>query len=572
MERIVRHITEKLTAQLPRFREWYTPDDLQVLDIPSFITERVILDMHQNLNESVTLPETEWADMEADSVRYAWMNFLEAIKTEVRMPESNASSMLETAVSDSLELATQPRKSIPEILFDKDDTLTVEELKKRIRYVTVGRALAAALIRYMEKKSKKTLTLDSCKKIVARIDDKLVESFTPLDWAKELEPLFVLAGPSVDTELFRIFFEDKKLKKYSSLFVHLNKSLNRTEFIDFMSSASQDMQIDETKKPSNVQKKAMKKSDRPKKSVNKPDAEDDEKKYSGEEFIPDDSILSSFQKRRVDSIFEEDDMESELTGDYDETEDETPLNSKFELDQDEPDTPDESDNQGDTIYKEMNLKKSAEEMPGKFREEEKGEDPEKMEQDLLSKWKAIAGEEDSDETEIDDLSETEKPRGKNEAGVESVDLYNETEDEEDIPIWRAFLEREDLDSFVEDEGQEETESKNRKRKDGKEELADRLTDQFFGSYDTDEQGGEQDSNHLLRWLADEKNRFVENIFSGSERAFDEAIEDIASFDDWKHAAKYIKEEVYNRNRIDIFDEVAVDFTDRLHTFFIENKS
>jgi len=568
MERTVRHITEKMTAQLPRFREYYTPDDLQVLDIPSFIIERVILEMHQNLGESVHPPATEWANMEGDSVQFAWKNFLEAIKAEVRMPESFAAPLFETAVADSLELATQPRNAIPDILYGNETVLSINQLKRRLRYVTVGRPLAAALVRYMEKKGKEDLKLEECKAIISKVDDKLISSYNTLDWAKELEPLFVLAGPSVDTDLFRLYFEDKGRKKLAKIFDRLNKSLNRTEFIEVMSSPEQ---ILEEIEEDYVE---LKKEERPDDSdeIDKVEPVSTDQK-SEDESEEEDSILSSFQMRRSD--FSEAEQEVEDEPDVQPVSDETDseeeaLHTRFQFDEDE----DEEDDS--TIYKELRLEKSSEdeEVGGKS-----GKTGKNLDQDLLSKWRAIGGGKDtpedepdeenvrkvrkSDITEPDDLAETDLPEDEEDVGIESIELYNETDDEEDVPIWRAFLEREDL-SSVEEEKEPEKESP-----EPKEEVADKLSERFFGMYDESEASL---AESLQSQISDERERFVSEIFSGSERAYEEAIENIAILDDWKSASKFIKDEIFNRNHIDIFDEVAVDFTDRLHTFFKEKKS
>ncbi|MFO7800190.1 hypothetical protein [Rhodohalobacter sp.] len=558
MERTVRHITEKLTAQLPRFREYYTPEDLQVLDIPAFITERVILEMHQNLSESVNPPETEWADMDGDSVRFAWKNFLEAIKTEVRMPASYAAPLLETAVADALDLATQPRRAIPEILFGNDEVLTVKDLKKRIRYITVGRPLAAALIRYMEKKSKTELKISECKRIIAQIDDKLIHSFNSLDWAKELEPMFVLAGPSVDTDMFRLYFEDKGQKKISRLFDQLSKSLNRTEFIEVMSSpdhllddeeVTSDVKSNKTEAVSGAESKASKRSKKEKEV-------DDE-----------DSILSSFRKQR----------DEETGGDTrkGEEDSEEEIHSKFKLDKQE----DSTDNNKASKTKKLDAGESTREIRRDILKlDDEDEDPDKLHSDLLSKWRAISGGESANtksvkeksESEVEDLAETDRPDEEEDAGVESIELYNETDDEEDVPIWRAFLEREDLSSVVEDEDSGDSKSKSVEAE--KLQLADKLADSFFGSYDEDDdENSGATAEELMKWISDERDRFVDGIFSGSEKAYEESLEDIALLDDWKSASRFIKDEVFNRNHIDIFDEVAVDFTDRLHTFFKERK-
>jgi hypothetical protein len=552
MERTVRHITEKLTAQLPRFREYYTPEDLQVLDIPHFITERVILEMHQNLSESVNPPETEWADMEGDSVRFAWKNFLEAIKAEVRMPASYAAPLLETAVADALELATQPRSAIPEILFGNDETLTVKELKKRIRYITVGRPLAAALIRYMEKKSKTELKISECKKIIAQIDDKLIHSFNSLDWAKELEPLFVLAGPSVDTDMFRVYFEDKGRKKISKLFDQLSKSLNRTEFIEVMSSPDHLLDDEEVAADAKSNNSEAASGTESKTSKNRKEDEDDDE----------DSILNSFRKRRDEHPEEEEDSEKEI-------------HSKFKLDKKE-DMADKK--KGGKIEKLDPMESTREIRRDILKLDDEDEDPEKLESDLLSKWRAISGDDtpkkkkvkEKSDSEVEDLAETDRPDEDEDAGVESIELYNETDDEEDVPIWRAFLEREDLSRVVEDEDSADSRAKSVEAE--KLQLADKLADSFFGSYDEDdEKNSEATAEELMKWISDERKRFVNGIFSGSEKAYEESLEDIALLDDWKSASRFIKDEVFNRNHIDIFDEVAVDFTDRLHTFFKERK-
>ena len=564
MERTVRHITEKLTAQLPRFREYYTPEDLQVLDIPAFITERVILEMHQNLSESVNPPETEWADMDGDSVRFAWKNFLEAIKAEVRMPASYAAPLLETAVADALELATQPRSAIPEILFGNDETLAVKDLKKRIRYITVGRPLAAALIRYMEKKSKTELKISECEKIIAQIDDKLIHSFNSLDWAKELEPLFVLAGPSVDTDMFRLYFEDKGLKKISKLFDQLSKSLNRTEFIEVMSSP--DHLLDDEEAPADVKSdssKAVSAAESKTSKSSKKEKEDDEEG---------DSILNSFRSRRD----EQSEADKKSVGSSKEEEgSDKEIHSKFKLDKQE----DIADNNKDSKIKKLDARESTREIRRDILKlDDEDEDPDKLHSDLLSKWKAISGEDsakkksakEKSESEVEDLAETDRPDEEEDAGVESIELYNETDDEEDVPIWRAFLEREDLSSVAEDEDSADSKSKSVEAE--KLQLADKLADSFFGSYDDDDdENSEATAEELMKWISDERERFVDGIFSGSEKAYEESLEDIALLDDWKSASRFIKDEVFNRNHIDIFDEVAVDFTDRLHTFFKERK-
>lgn len=565
MERLIRQITEQLTEKLPSDREFYNPEDLQVLDIPEFITERVVLEMNHNLAESLAPPSTEWANMDANAVQFAWKNFIEAIRAEVRMPASYAKSLFEAAVGDTIELAMRPRQSIPETLFGPDQELTIAQVKKRIRYITVGRQLAAALVRYMEKKEKKSLTLSDCREIVAKVDEKLISGYNSLDWAKETEPLFLLAGPKVDTELLRVFFEDKNRPRIAAKFDSLNTNVNRTGFIEILSAPDIDPETGKETKPLD-EKPAVKVPEEtegglePKKAPEKKDL-----------FIPDDSILGSFQKRRTGSWLED----PEEGEDYEEYEDsaagekadgkESVLHERFRFDEEEAEAISESDagdaddaeipgqkNEPGILYDEMSLKREEE-----SEEEDEGDiglprfDPE-----ILKKWQTIGGMYQDDDEPV--LSETEKPEDEDEP-VE-IELYNETDDEEDVPMWRAFLEREDLSKVKEEE--EEFDA------DITEEEA-----QFDYSSEKAEEPdtGDLDSK-LDRWIGNERGRFISEIFGGSEAAYEDALANVADMDDWKSASRYIQKEVFNRNGIDLFDEVAVDFTDRLHTFFIENKS
>lgn len=76
---------------------------------------------------------------------------------------------------------------------------------------------------------------------------------------------------------------------------------------------------------------------------------------------------------------------------------------------------------------------------------------------------------------------------------------------------------------------------------------------------------------LEEWLVLDRQRFIEVIFGGAESAYDLAIEDLESILDWKLASRYIEKEIFSRNMIDMFEETAIDFTDRLQSYFIEYK-
>lgn len=89
---------------------------------------------------------------------------------------------------------------------------------------------------------------------------------------------------------------------------------------------------------------------------------------------------------------------------------------------------------------------------------------------------------------------------------------------------------------------------------------------------TKEDASEAEIEELSKLLETDREVFVDEIFRGSERAFDEAIEDIAAYDSWRGVSEYIEKNVFKRNLVDMYSEAAVDFTDRLQTYFLKKQN
>jgi len=128
------------------------------------------------------------------------------------------------------------------------------------------------------------------------------------------------------------------------------------------------------------------------------------------------------------------------------------------------------------------------------------------------------------------------------ADDESMAEQNEAtdEDEEDIPMWKQFAE--------ESEDEEE------------EPLID-LTDT--------EEDVEQRRREIDEHLAHNQDYFVDELFGGDEMAYSNALAELAEYKSWRKASKYVEEEIFKRNLIEIFSEPAVDFTDSLQAYFTE---
>ncbi len=77
---------------------------------------------------------------------------------------------------------------------------------------------------------------------------------------------------------------------------------------------------------------------------------------------------------------------------------------------------------------------------------------------------------------------------------------------------------------------------------------------------------------LNSFLADKEDHFIENIFKGKEKKYDKALKEIQDFKEWEKAANYIEKKVFSANKVDMYSEEAVEFTDRLQEYFEKFKS
>lgn len=669
MERFVRHITQRLIQKLPANEEYFQPEALRKQHIPEFIIDRIRVEMEQNLLESITPPYSEWADMKNATVQEAWKGFADAIVAEARMPKVYAASIFETAVADTLDMLVQPRKNIPDTVFGPDKALDRETLQKRIRNVVVYKHLGVAVLRFMERKELEAVTLNQCKTVVEKVDEKIITGYNPLNWAQLLEPLFLLIGDNVDTNMLRLFFEDKKRPRMARYFDKMNSSVSKSQLIEILSSPEM-LDMDGFEEPQEtlfgeaqvVKKPAATEKTKPAKDevdddieiepatkkkpfeeeeplYKKPNFEDYEdfgkepkgfipidtrpkKGKSGDDF---DAIADEFKSDEPAAKEEFGDIEESLIGMFhnrrhlysDEDDDEDPeagnvspsyeddseeesdsladtFKSQLESEEDEEDAVGENNNDqtvstdtvededlaDGTVWVEVEIdeetksEKDVTKLPDFLNlyagdDEESDEiedkpvlinenlDPDKAEQteeeetaeaeaeeEVVAKKETIE-EEDEDETLSDELTD---------ALIEEYPPLEEDEAEED-PMWKRFLEKDDLDGEEDDDDDDEISD---------EPIIDLTVDP--------EKEAQEQASPLIKWMESDRERFVRDIFSDSDEAFDEALFDIAALDDWKSATRYIEKEVFSRNLVDMYDEAAVDFTDRLHTYFMEFKS
>jgi hypothetical protein len=654
MEQIAEQITQNLLQGLPDQTQFFTPNELRSAGIPPVVVQMLRKNVLSAIQSEIKLPETEWVQAEHERVQEAWQNFMETSQEYLQIPASKLSYLLAEAVEQCLELALKPRQSVPEIIFRTSEIVDFETVKKRVDSLEVNNQLGLALLRYMEKKEKREMTLEKARELVKKVDQRLVESYHPLNWAQALKPVFDLAGPSVDTDLFRIFFEDKEKPAYARKFDLLDDGLTETEFIEALSSADMlDLKgyeeeqpklfvpVEEDNEPEKIveiEEKVedeytgeedekvisfeddhsfdeedssdewVEKEQESASDINENFAESDikdneeqedqkafepvqmermeladektldeeqvyEKNNNEEEEDRDENIVDLFSQIKNDDLFEEDRDEPVLTlveddEDSEDGEDNITLLSKFMFDDSVDDALDEvpdepkpmEEKEPTSIYEEMNLVKDdhddVREKKNSFEEAVEGN--EETEEELSFKI--------DEETEEDEQIELEE-----EASIK-METDESEEDEDDQPMWRSFLERDDLetDSGYEYGDESDDEEVELEEDEFTEEEDDGFIEDPIYDLTTDGEVSEEKIGQISKWLDDEKDRFVEEIFMGSELAYEEALIEIIEYDNWKAASMYLEREVFSRNKIDVYDEAAVDFTDRLHSYFLEH--
>lgn len=674
MEQISEQITESLIQELPQKTDFFTPQELLSSGVPALVVETLRKNVTSTLESGMNVPASDWVQTDSEKVLIAWNAFVEVAKMHARIPASKISYLLEEAVEQCLELALKPRQAVPEIIFKTRETIDLETAKIRVAEIEVNQQLGLGLLRYMEKKGKSELNIDQVRELVKKIDEKLVEDYHPLNWAQLLKPVFDIAGPSVNSGLFRIFFEDKEMPDVARKFDLLEKEINEQEFIEHMSSmelldvdefeddepqffvsseeaeseteqefesapwetevtgfeAAEDEPTEE--EPVEEQKdwdeageeksptapEEAEESEEPEEEESEEEEEEPEEEESSQQEenivglfsqykkeVNDDTDLFYLEKEEESSLsLVEPDDEPQEGGD-----DNVTLLNKFMFDESisEPDKMDEDkeieeptedeiaeeaedefeeaaeegeedktetlEKEPTSIYEEMNLIKENQNTTERM-SEGFDEPSEEEEDETDSELSYNIGSEDKDEphaeTDVDEpdsLASAGQPKKSDEDGYEKD--VEEKEDADDLPMWRSFLERDELEteSGYEYENEDEEDSDEEFGEDEEGFIEEPIYD-----LTAEEPDPEEKLRDISKWLDDEKDWFVEEIFSHSEAAYEQALIEIVDFNDWKSASLYLEREVFSRNRIDVYDEAAVDFTDRLHSYFMENKS
>jgi hypothetical protein len=574
MQRFIQQITQKLIDRLPDNDQYYRLYELRSWEFPSFIIQRIKIELERNLAESMIIPKTDWANTQSDAVLDAWQQFVDAIRAEARLPASYAKTVIETAVADIVEMLVQPRKNIPEVIFGNEDELNADAIRDRVQAVVVYPQFAKLIPRYMEKKELNVLTRQRCKKIVKSADEKLTKKYSPLNWAQMLEPLFKLSSEGIDTNLLRLFFEDRDMPRVARQLDLMDKSLTRAELIEVLSSPDL-LNIEDDSEQSNLF------ADRSTSTKDHGVADLDNtvttekntpstgtSETSADDAQPQSEIGESEEssEKISESPFDLEEPEEQETSPEDEQEElsekEHTINADFEEEasQSSPNEKKDTGEEDDSInalFLEEDEDQREEERPdlktNNNIDEETGGDSEQDEQvvqDNIDETGDLATEEPKDEEQhsSNELSDQKFKNGQD----------TESKEEEETPMWMRYMSDEEIEEYK------------KKQEEGEVDEDGFIEEPIIDL--TNEDASEKEIDKLRSELSGDREMFVEEIFGGSDRAYDEAVEDIAGYDSWRDVSKYIEKDVFKRNMVDMYSEPAVDFTDRLQSYFLQKQN
>lgn len=540
MDRTIRHITEQFVSKLPAGKEHYRIEELKEYGFPAFLIQRIHIELQWNLDESMMLPKTDWADTQSETVQHSWQQFLNAIHAEVHLPQAYARAVIETAVADIIEMLVQPRKNITDILFGGEDTLSAEEVDERAELLVVYPHFARVLTRYMNRKNKEQLVRQQCKKVIRQVDEKITAQYTPLQWAQMLDPLFALAGPDIDTDLLRLFFEDREMHRAARKFDRMSGEINRASFIEVLSSPEllnydgfeedqSELFVYEQDETETDQQREQMEVEVEVSEEKEQKSREEAKQAAGVEQEPEESLNKNVMKAA--------DKTSEATREKEKEEEQELIHSMHE----------EQEEENESVEQHL-----PEEEPGQ--------------EDKVEEETASLNEFFSEQSPADESFEEEPPAADEDA--EPVSLHAqvdaEEEGEEKSTIWMRFMQSEEVEEEQQSESDEDRDN---------EQETDQPEDEYLDEPIIDlTEDDETEAEELERLLIDEKPYFVEQLFDGSERAYEESLYEIAQKDSWKEASKLIEKNIFKRNMINIYSEAAVDFTDRLQTYFLDKQN
>ena len=556
MQKVIDQITDKFIGQIGTERPFYSPQQLLQAEIPVYIVERIRLLLEDKVLSDLKRTDSVWVDTENKLFVSAQNDFENAAISCSVIPHEKLYDILHATVSDIVSVLVEPRKNIAPYIFREESVLTFEEVSKRCARLMVYKHFGTAIPLYMKKRELDELTIERCQNLVSNLDARIVSDYTAENWSQKLEMLFSLCGGKLAPELLQRFFRDKGFDNTAEIFSSIDVAVTQSTFIEMLSTENFKMElikeqesevksVSESAKPAEVGEEA--------KEEIPEDAEEEEE-----------NLASLFQSEAVEPDINEilGDIEQEETLVFDSVDDSESLNNIF-LSEDENDAAEEEEEHSEPISNQKEDKQAFKSNLTSILDQAKDsyegvvQGDEGFESELIEEDDLIMDAPDSAE-------ETKDPILEEHISSEEEDS---SEDGEEKPMWAQFLSEDQMEVMMasrEEEEEPESEPTYNTL------LVEDEDDEIF----MEEEAVEDSSAtmELNEYLMESEERWVSDVFSGKQKAYDRGINELGQFDNWNEASVFLEKEIFSKQKVDMFSEEASEFIDTLQSYFKEYKS
>jgi hypothetical protein len=544
MHKAVEEIIDKLIGAVKSDKPFYTLKNLLSAGFPSFIVERIRIEINDKVRQEFELQGSQWADVSKPAVKEAWKDFQETLYAHSRIPKDKFYVVTSRVMNEIIKVYLEPRQHMAEYIYKGEDELAFDELVQRTDRLTIYKHFGKAIPLYMQKRNLDTLDKKRCKLLIHNLDANLVASYSAKDWASVLELLFTLFGGKIDAKLIQLFFEDKGLYLTAKAFNELNEEITKERFIEILSYPDLlDVKLQEKFREQFRDELIAQKN-----RYDQPDEEVVEQ-------------IDEKEQRLLDSFFGDYKAEDpQLT-------DQESFNALFK-----------SEQQEKSIFEEFEETPDAEEISKAIKLGEQSEEMQKFRKNLVtvldqaaSSFKNLdedeqAKEETENEPLVDEFEpESSDPQEELENLIADDDepaegvMEEPDEEEEDRPMWQSFLRPDQMEVLM---GSSDTDDEDEII--DEEDLVDDATDLM--------EDEPEEIPELKDFLVGQEGVFIEQLYNGKKKKYIQTLKNIQKKDNWDVAAEYIHEKIFSQNNVDMFSDIAVEFTDRLQSYFQEYKS
>lgn len=557
MQKVIDQITDKFIGQIGTERPFYSPQQLLKAEIPVYIVERIRLLLEDKVLSDLKRTESVWVDTGNKLFVSAQNDFENAAISCSVIPHQKLYDILHATVSDIVSVLVEPRKNIAPYIFREETVLSFEEVSKRCARLMVYKHFGTAIPLYMKKRELDELTIERCQSLVSNLDARIVSDYTAENWSQKLEMLFSLCGGKLAPELLQRFFRDKGFDNTAEIFSSIDVAVTQSTFIEMLSTENFKMELI---KEQESEVKSVSESTKP------ADVAEEAKEEIPEEVEEEEENLASlFQSEAVEPDINEilGDIEQEETLVFDNVDDSESLNNIFLSEDENAEEEEEEEEDSEPISNQKEDKQAFKSNLTSILDQAK------------DSYKGVVQDDDGFESELieeDDLiqdafqpdEETKDPILEEHIGSEDD---NSSEDEEEKPMWAQFLSEDQMEVMMasrEEEEEPESEPTFNTL------LVEDEDDEIF----VEEEAVEDSSAtmELNEYLMDSEERWVSDIFSGKQKAYDRGINELGQFDNWNEASVFLQQEIFSKQKVDMFSEEAIEFIDTLQSYFKEYKS